>query len=243
MAWQIFGLVLDLPITKEFTSELKFTALVYANFAKPDGTDSYPSRETVAGITGYHERSIQRYQHRLADLGILIPDGAGRKGTNKYKFPVVSIGGELKLDINTRGDTQSPRQSDRGDIPSGDIPSGGRMSPKPIKPLKTTATTTLVQEGRKERSIFDIFKEEIGIVTPSIEKVLTNAVDSYSKEWVIDAMEESAKCNKRNWKYCEAILRRWKDEGKENPHGYSKDVLKMLSEREKKVQARRALSL
>jgi hypothetical protein len=97
MAWKIVFQVLEMPITKEFTSELKFTALVYANFAKSDGSDVFPSVATVAQITGYHERSIQRYQRRLVDLGILIPDGRGRMGTNKYKF--ASLEG---------GDTQSP---------------------------------------------------------------------------------------------------------------------------------------
>lgn len=97
MAWKIVFQVLDMPITKDFTSELKFTAIVYANFANSNGDDAFPSVATVARITGYHERSIQRYQRRLVKLGVLIPDGRGRMGTNKYK--VASI---------ERGGTQSP---------------------------------------------------------------------------------------------------------------------------------------
>jgi len=36
----------------------------------------------------------------------------------------------------------------------------------------------------------------------------------YTDEWIADVIEIAVKNNKRNWKYCEAILKRWKEEGR-----------------------------
>ncbi len=42
---------------------------------------------------------------------------------------------------------------------------------------------------------------------------LKDAEQTYPPEWVAEALEIAVKNNKRNWKYVEAILRRWKEEG------------------------------
>ena len=41
-----------------------------------------------------------------------------------------------------------------------------------------------------------------------------DAEEEYSAEWIAESIELAVKNNKRNWKYCEAILRRWKEEGR-----------------------------
>jgi DnaD/phage-associated family protein len=46
-----------------------------------------------------------------------------------------------------------------------------------------------------------------------IADALKDAEDLYSPEWIADVIEIAVKNNKRNWKYCEAILKRWKEEG------------------------------
>jgi len=43
---------------------------------------------------------------------------------------------------------------------------------------------------------------------------LKDAENIYSDEWIAKAIELAVKNNKRNWKYCEAILKRWKEEGR-----------------------------
>jgi DnaD/phage-associated family protein len=47
-----------------------------------------------------------------------------------------------------------------------------------------------------------------------IADALKDAETTYSSEWIADAIELAVKNNKRNWKYCEAILKRWKEEGR-----------------------------
>jgi len=62
-------------------------------------------------------------------------------------------------------------------------------------------------------NIFKLYEENIGPLTPLLADALKDAEQTYPPEWVVEALEISVKSNKRNWKYVEAILRRWKEEG------------------------------
>jgi len=77
-----------------------------------------------------------------------------------------------------------------------------------------------VPEESKHRSppserpnIYKLYEENIGPLTPLIADALKDAEQTYPTEWVPEALEEAVKNNKRNWKYVEAILRRWKENG------------------------------
>jgi DnaD/phage-associated family protein len=61
--------------------------------------------------------------------------------------------------------------------------------------------------------VFAVYSAEIGALTPTISEALQDAETEYSAEWVVAAIEESARQNARSWKYAEAILRRWRVEG------------------------------
>ena len=63
-------------------------------------------------------------------------------------------------------------------------------------------------------NIFRLYEENIGPLTPLIADALNDAEATYPPEWVAEAIDLAVKHNKRNWKYSEAILRRWKEEGR-----------------------------
>jgi DnaD/phage-associated family protein len=63
-------------------------------------------------------------------------------------------------------------------------------------------------------NVFKLYEENIGPLTPLIADALKDAEETYTAGWVADAIEMAVKNNKRNWKYCEAILKRWKEEGR-----------------------------
>ena len=63
-------------------------------------------------------------------------------------------------------------------------------------------------------NVFRLYEENIGPLTPLIADALKDAEEMYSPDWVQDAVEIAVKNNKRNWKYIEAILKRWKEEGR-----------------------------
>ncbi len=63
-------------------------------------------------------------------------------------------------------------------------------------------------------NIFKVYEENIGPLTPMIADALKDAENTFSAEWIVEAIELAVKNNKRNWKYAEAILKRWKEEGR-----------------------------
>jgi len=72
-----------------------------------------------------------------------------------------------------------------------------------------------VSSGPIDRpSTFRLYEENIGPLTPLIADALKDAEDTYSEAWIADAIEVAVKNNKRSWSYCEAILKRWKEEGR-----------------------------
>ena len=63
-------------------------------------------------------------------------------------------------------------------------------------------------------NLFQLYEQNIGPLTPLIADALKDAEDSFSQEWVSDAIALAVKNNKRSWKYAEAILKRWKEDGR-----------------------------
>ena len=74
-----------------------------------------------------------------------------------------------------------------------------------------------VQARAKFAEVVQTYEREIGVLTPMIADELGDAADTYPHQWILDAIHESAIQNKRGWKYCLAILRRWKAQGNQNP--------------------------
>jgi len=73
-----------------------------------------------------------------------------------------------------------------------------------IKPDSTTA------------EIFRIYSSEIYPITAVVADRIGTWINDPQVDngWIIDAIKEASLQNKRNWSYCEAILKRWKVEGK-----------------------------
>ena len=63
-------------------------------------------------------------------------------------------------------------------------------------------------------NIFRLYEDNIGPLTPMIADALNDAASTYPAAWVAESIELAVKHNKRSWKYAEAILRRWKEEGR-----------------------------
>jgi DNA replication protein len=67
-----------------------------------------------------------------------------------------------------------------------------------------------------ERSnIFKLYEENIGALTQLIADMLREAEKEYPNMWFEEAFEIAVARNVRNWKYIEAVLKRWKDKGKD----------------------------
>lgn len=225
MSGLIVGLVLRQPITEKFNSDAKFIATVYADHAWEDGTHAYPAVDTVAGITGYSVRTIQRYLRVLESIGMLIPNGKGPRGTNRYDFPLQSSeDGSVRLAIKggvtvtplaeepkpaDSGDSLTPRQADGGDRESGDRESGDTSDTQTNNP-----SLDLVVNDEDAGKVAKLYEAEIGALTPLVADAIRDALKTYPADWICEAIPIAVKNNARRWNYVEAILKNCKAAGK-----------------------------
>ncbi len=93
--------------------------------------------------------------------------------------------------------------------------------------------------GRKKRpNVFDLYEQEIGIITPVVADELKAAETEYPKEWIETAVREAALSGRRSWPYVRAILRRWNKEGKSDGkfgrHSKARDPRRYIEEYERR---------
>jgi DnaD/phage-associated family protein len=170
--------------------------------------------------------TIRDWRQRLAELGyitctqkqhsleIVIHNWNNPREYNGKKMNIrqgdnlVSPCEENKVEGTPQGDTQGDTQGVDGTIvnPPSFIESSSSSSSRPL-------TTTSEQIGK----IFTIYEQEIGAITPLVAQKIGGYIDDPKcpSEWIVDAIQEASRQNKRNWAYCEAILNRWKVEGKQ----------------------------
>jgi DnaD/phage-associated family protein len=89
----------------------------------------------------------------------------------------------------------------------GEPPHSRREAPPSPHELKNTDDDAALSKIAKA------YESEIGVITSMIADDLQDASKSYPLEWILDAIHEAAVQNKRGWKYCLAILRRWQAQG------------------------------
>ncbi|HEX7974784.1 MAG TPA: DnaD domain protein [Anaerolineales bacterium] len=65
-------------------------------------------------------------------------------------------------------------------------------------------------------NIYRLYEEHIGPLTPLIADALSDAENIYPAQWIEDAFRKAVENNKRNWRYIEAILRRWQEGGRDD---------------------------
>lgn len=64
-------------------------------------------------------------------------------------------------------------------------------------------------------NIFSLYEKNIGPLTPILSQVLQEAEKEYPREWIEEAFRTAVLKNARNWRYIEAILRSWKEKGRD----------------------------
>ena len=67
-------------------------------------------------------------------------------------------------------------------------------------------------------TIFALYEQNIGLLTPMLAEELSEALESYPADWIEEAFREAVAQNKRNWRYVQRILESWASRGRE-PYG------------------------
>lgn len=65
-------------------------------------------------------------------------------------------------------------------------------------------------------TIFRLYEQNIGLVTPIIADQLIEALELYPRGWIDEAIREAVNYNRRQWRYIQRILERWATEGRGN---------------------------
>jgi DNA replication protein len=67
---------------------------------------------------------------------------------------------------------------------------------------------------RERPTIYELYEQNIGLLTPLISEQLTEANTLYPDTWIAEAFKIAIEHNARNWRYVSAILERWASQGK-----------------------------
>jgi len=65
-------------------------------------------------------------------------------------------------------------------------------------------------------NIFQLYEENIGVITPMMAEILKEDEKTYPAAWIREAIQIAVARNVRTWKYVQGILTRWQKEGREN---------------------------
>jgi DnaD/phage-associated family protein len=93
--------------------------------------------------------------------------------------------------------------------------------------LNTAAARESLARGRELRSveedqeapaaplenIFVLYEQNIGVISPLLAEQLREAQEEFPWPWIEAAFREAVSLNRRNWRYIERILARWRVEG------------------------------
>lgn len=163
-----------------------------------------------------------------------------RRGRIRY-LTAGALQGDVALLRACQGDSGDPRLVvkaavdacvERGTLLRMPVESGGRR--EEVLLLNTAENRRAVEQLRRgeleldglslaapaaeppapRQDIFTLYEQNIGIITPLIAEELKDAEETYRRDWIEDAMREAVAQNKRSWRYVEAILKRWVQEGK-----------------------------
>jgi len=183
-----------MPIFNGFTSSETFTAV-------PDSL----LRDLLAEIEDADElratlHAIWRIEHQEGPIRFLrrADFGGFASGVDK----AVSRGTLLKVQ-NEAGEfffLNSPR---------------GRVSVEAIQSGRFDPSNVQNAPPVERSNIFKLYEENIGALTPLIADMLREAEKEYPSAWFEEAFEIAVAKNARHWRFVEAVLKRWKEKGKD----------------------------
>jgi|SRR5438105_925857 len=84
--------------------------------------------------------------------------------------------------------------------------------------LGGSAASAPPAETRERPNIFALYEQHVGMLTPLVAEQLKEASQTYAPQWVEEAFAIAAQRDKRSWRYVEAILQRWAQEGRHDDH-------------------------
>lgn len=137
----------------------------------------------VEGSPNEPDRRILAGLDLAVGRGTLLRFAAGEGEQRETWYYVNTTGNQTRIAGMTRGAIPPPAAVWQSD------------SPPRIEPERPT--------------IFRLYEQNIGILTPLIAERLVDAMETYPHEWIEEAIAESVAYNRRSWRYINRILENW----------------------------------
>ena len=81
----------------------------------------------------------------------------------------------------------------------------GAIAPPPA----TWQGATAPRIDPERPTVFRLYEQNIGLLTPLIAEHLVDALETYPPDWIEDAIAEAVSYNRRSWRYVQRILENW----------------------------------
>ena len=187
-----------------FTSSETFTQLPDSLFHLLGGMDDLDELKVTLYV-------LWRFEHLEARMRYISPGQIAED--NAFMHGLTADALTRSLDKAVKRGMLLRVENDAGGLYLLNSPLGRAIAASLEKdPGRAAGTVTFPPRDRP--NIFKLYEENIGPLTPLMADALRAAENEYAAEWFKEAFEIAVTRNKRNWKYIEAILKRWKEEGK-----------------------------
>ncbi|CAG1015608.1 MAG: DnaD domain protein [Anaerolinea sp.] len=115
---------------------------------------------------------------------------------------------EVQIPINGSPESVYLMNTDKGRRSAESLLKGEWLPGSPEAPIVLTGEAP---------NIFRLYEQNIGALTPLLAETLRDAEKTYPHDWIAEGFQIAVETNRRNWRYIEAILKRWMTEGKTSP--------------------------
>jgi DnaD/phage-associated family protein len=188
--------------------------------------------EATGALIGYRKKfaadKLQRSYDGFADVyGYTkdqVKDALKRLEGNKlidldFRHPVINgvkYGNLLFIGLNADrlAEITTPLSSLKVGGSSPEIPHPPTFKDDTNTETTPETTTETSQEEEGMNPLFSFYQNKIGMITPIMADAIEKAEKVYTAKWVADAIELASEKGARHWNYCEAVLKRWKQEGR-----------------------------
>jgi len=185
MSVKIMGLVWDCGLPRNE----KYILLALADHADHEGRNIYPSVGRVAWKTGYDERMVQRLIKKLIIQGVLVGEGSGKRGTNRYRI-------EIKC-LPQRPDYEGGQNVTPGKMPPLNVqnvtPTPGKMPPESSSNHPLTVMGATPANGQTDVDTFEDFTPKVPQYTPANGKSLGQRIKNRDPQLLMTALGVTAK--------------------------------------------------
>ena len=148
-------------------------------------TDFTRDEKFMQGLGTSSKQALENGIQLAVERGILLKAEIASENGNESLFFLNTPRGRAAVEAIARGDWH----------PSGD----------PQQPVILEA---------ERPNIFRLYEDNIGPLTPMIADLLKEAENTYSPDWIEEAVRIAVENNVRRWRYIEAILQSWQKEGR-----------------------------